>query len=133
MVIASHNRERDRRREGVAMKFIIRVLPVVALLGATSPAFAVCSDPAGAAAVRAQCDCAGARNHGQYVSSVARGTTCKTTLGQSSTHGPNSNANSNATSNSHETEANDQSSDKGAEHDSDADDSTTTTSTTEKD
>ena len=32
MVIASHNRERDRRREGVAMKFIIRVLPVVALL-----------------------------------------------------------------------------------------------------
>src|SRR5207302_668085 len=74
MVIASHNRERDRRREGVAMKFIIRVLPVVALLGATSPAFAVCSDPAGAAAVRAQCDCAGARNHGQYVSCVSGAT-----------------------------------------------------------
>src|SRR5439155_1337887 len=50
------------------------VLPVVALLGATLPAFAVCSDPAAAAAVRAQCDCAGAKNHGQYVSCVSAAT-----------------------------------------------------------
>jgi len=31
------------------------LLPVVALLGASSPAFADCSNPAAAAAVRAQC------------------------------------------------------------------------------
>src|SRR5437667_103579 len=66
----------NTRAKESTMRAVVRVLLAVALLlfGTTRPTFAECSDPAAAAAVRAECDCASANNHGAYVSCVAHAT-----------------------------------------------------------
>src|SRR5213080_4172628 len=57
------------------MRSFVRLLSALVLLLARAEAsVAACSDPAAAAAVRGQCDCASAANHGAYVSCVAHAT-----------------------------------------------------------
>src|SRR5207253_2263832 len=57
------------------MGSFVRLLSALVLLLARAEAsVAACSDPAAADAVRGQCDCASAANHGAYVSCVAHAT-----------------------------------------------------------
>src|SRR5205823_11350571 len=54
----------NTRAKESTMRAVVRILLAVALLlfGTTRPTFAECSDPAAAAAVRAECDCASPNN-----------------------------------------------------------------------